>query len=132
MAYTYSGVTHESSPWPDYLLGVRERVEGVAGLPFNSLLLNCYRDGNDSIGFHADDEPELGDDPVVPSVSLGATRRFVLRHNRTRERVTYDLTHGSLLLMGGTTQRHWRHAVPRTRGPVGLRVNLTFRNIHTS
>ena len=132
VAYTYSGVTHESSPWPEYLLPVRERVEGVAGLPFNSLLLNCYRDGKDSIGFHADDEPELGDDPVVPSVSLGATRRFVLRHNRTRERVTYDLTHGSLLLMGGTTQRHWRHAVPKTREPVGLRVNLTFRTIHTS
>ena len=129
VAYRYSGVTHESSPWPEFLLGVRRRVEGVAGAPFNSLLLNCYRDGNDSIGFHADDEPELGEAPVVPSVSLGATRRFVLRHNRTRERVSYDLIHGSLLLMAGTTQHHWQHAVPKTEDPVGVRVNLTFRNI---
>jgi alkylated DNA repair dioxygenase AlkB len=129
VAYRYSGVTHESAPWPEYLLPLRRRVEEVAGLPFNSLLLNCYRDGNDSIGFHADDEPELGDDPVVPSVSLGATRTFILRHNRTRERVRYGLTHGSLLLMGGTTQRHWQHAVPKAKGPVGLRINLTFRNI---
>jgi alkylated DNA repair dioxygenase AlkB len=131
VAYRYSGVTHESAPWPDYLLPVRRRVEGVAGAPFNSLLLNCYRDGRDSIGFHADDEPELGPDPVVPSVSLGATRTFVLRHNRTRQRVRYGLTHGSLLIMGGATQRHWRHAVPKTEERVGTRINLTFRNIHS-
>ena len=97
--------------------------------PFNSLLLNYYRDGNDSIGYHTDAEPELGVDPIVPSLSLGAARQFVLRHVRTRERLTYDLTHGSLLVMAGTTQHHWRHAVPKTKTPVGKRINLTFRNI---
>jgi alkylated DNA repair dioxygenase AlkB len=127
--YTYSGVTHPALPWPEYLLGVRRRIQEVAGSPFNSLLLNRYRDGRDSIGFHSDDEAELGPHPAVASVSLGATRRFVLRHNRTRERVEYDLAHGSLLLMAGTTQEHWRHAVPKVKGPAGERINLTFRHI---
>jgi alkylated DNA repair dioxygenase AlkB len=129
VAYTYSGVTHESAPWPDHLLGLRARVEEVAQAPFNSLLLNYYRHGQDSIGWHTDAEPELGPDPVVPSVSLGATRRFFLRHTRTREKLSFDLTHGSLLLMGGTCQHHWQHSVPKTAEPVGERINLTFRNI---
>src|SRR5262249_39297207 len=129
VVYRYSGLVHQAVLWPDFLLGVRQRVEQVAGAPFNSLLLNYYRDGSDAIGFHADDEEELGLNPVVPSISLGATRRFVLRHNRTRERIHYDLTHGSLLLMAGTTQHHWQHALPRSDQPVGERINLTFRNI---
>jgi alkylated DNA repair dioxygenase AlkB len=129
VVYRYSGLVHESVPWPDFLLSVRRRVEGVAGAPFNSLLLNFYRDGSDSIGFHADNEEELGGNPIVPSISLGSTRRFILRHNQTRERLHYDLTHGSLLLMAGTTQHHWQHAVPKSDTPVGERINLTFRNI---
>jgi alkylated DNA repair dioxygenase AlkB len=131
VSYTYSGVTHPSSPWPDYLLDLRRRIEETAGAPFNSLLLNDYRSGDDSIGYHSDAEPELGPNPIVPSLSLGATRQFVLRHVHTSERLTFDLTHGSLLVMAGTTQHHWRHAVPKTKKPVGERINLTFRNIHT-
>jgi alkylated DNA repair dioxygenase AlkB len=129
LTYSYSGVTHQALPWTVALSDVRRRVEEAAQAPFNSLLLNYYRDGDDSIGYHADDEGELGEDPIVPSVSLGATRRFVLKHNKTRERLTYDLAHGSLLLMGGTLQHFWKHALPKSKEKVGERINLTFRNI---
>lgn len=129
VSYTYSGVTHAAAPWPDHLLALRRRVEEAAGAPFNSLLINYYRTGSDSIGYHTDAEPELGVNPIVPSLSLGATRRFHLRHMRTGERHTFDLPHGSLLIMAGTTQHHYKHAVPKTNQPVGERVNLTFRNI---
>jgi alkylated DNA repair dioxygenase AlkB len=129
IAYRYSGVEHPALPWPDYLGDLRRRVEEVAGAPFNSLLLNFYRDGSDSIGYHSDAEPELGLNPIVPSISLGSTRRFLLKHVSTNELLTFDLTHGSLLVMAGTTQHHWRHSVPKTKTPVGERINLTFRNI---
>jgi alkylated DNA repair dioxygenase AlkB len=129
LTYSYSGVTHHALAWTAPLDEVRRKVEAAAGAPFNSLLLNYYRGGGDSIGYHADDEPELGRNPVVPSVSLGATRTFVLRHNATGERRTFELTHGSLLLMAGTLQHHYKHAVPRSRSAVGPRINLTFRHI---
>jgi alkylated DNA repair dioxygenase AlkB len=129
LTYSYSGVTHHALAWTAELSAVRRRVEEPARAPFNSLLLNYYRDGQDSIGFHSDAEPELGTNPVVPSVSLGATRTFVLKHDRTGERRTFELTHGSLLLMGGTLQHHWKHALPKAKGEVGERINLTFRNI---
>jgi alkylated DNA repair dioxygenase AlkB len=129
LTYSYSGVTHHALAWTEPLVEVRRRVEATAGASLNSLLLNYYRSGQDSIGFHADDEAELGRNPVVPSVSLGATRTFVLRHNATGERRTFKLTHGSLLLMAGTLQHHYKHAVPRARGEVGPRINLTFRRI---
>ncbi len=132
VTYRYSGVEHPAVPWPDYLIPVRRRVEEAAGAPFNSLLMNFYRDGSDSIGYHSDAEPELGLNPIVPSLSLGAVRRFVLRHMRTRERLSFDLGHGSLLIMAGTTQHHWKHAVPKTKEAVGERINLTFRNILVS
>jgi alkylated DNA repair dioxygenase AlkB len=127
--YTYSGVTHQAQPWLEALAEVRRRVEEVAGAPFNSLLLNYYRDGQDRIGWHTDAEPELGLNPIVPSVSLGATRRFLLRHKRTREQRVFDMPHGSLLLMGGTCQHYWLHSLPKTRSPAGERINLTFRHI---
>lgn len=129
VVYRYSGVAHAAVRWPDYLLPVRQCVEATVGAGFNSLLLNYYRDGRDSIGYHADDEPELGVNPVVPSLSLGATRRFLLRHTRTGERLVFDLPHGSLLVMAGSVQHHYRHAVPKTTRPVGSRINLTFRTI---
>jgi alkylated DNA repair dioxygenase AlkB len=129
VSYTYSGVTHQSAPWPDYLADLRRRVEEAAEAPFNSLLINYYRTGQDSIGYHTDAEPELGANPIVPSLSLGAARSFHLQHMRTRERLTLDLPHGSLLIMAGATQHHWRHGVPKTNKPVGERINLTFRNI---
>jgi alkylated DNA repair dioxygenase AlkB len=129
LTYTYSGVTYPSLVWTAELDAVRRRVEAAAGAPFNSVLLNRYRGGDDSIGFHADDEPELGRNPVVPSISLGAERRFVLRHNKTRERIEYDLKHGSLLVMAGTLQHFWQHALPKTKQPAGERINLTFRRL---
>jgi alkylated DNA repair dioxygenase AlkB len=128
-SYSYSGVTHHAVPWTPELLAVKQRVEAAAGTAWDSMLLNLYRDGRDSIGFHADDEPELGPNPVIGSVSLGAARRFVLKHPASGEKVEFELPHGSLLVMGGTSQHHWRHGVPKTRKPVGARINLTFRRI---
>jgi hypothetical protein len=131
LVYTYSGVTYPALPWTPELQAIRRRVEAAAGAPLNSVLLNRYRDGADSIGFHADDEPELGTNPVVPSISLGAERRFVLRHRRSKRRIEIDLKHGSLLVMAGTLQHFWDHALPKTAKPVGERINLTFRQILT-
>ena len=129
LTYSYSGVTHHGLAWTDTLTQIRHDVEETAGVPFNSLLLNFYRDGNDSIGYHSDDEPELGVHPIIASISLGAVRQFILKHKKTRERLAFDLAHGSLLVMGGTCQHHWMHGVPKTKAVVGARINLTFRNI---
>lgn len=129
-SYTYSGTPHVPKPWTEELLVIRRRVIALAGVDFNSVLLNHYRDGRDGMGWHADDEPELGHDPVIASVSLGAARRFCLRHRRRRGlRVDLELAHGSLLLMYGGTQHHWLHALPKTAAAVGERINLTFRRI---
>jgi alkylated DNA repair dioxygenase AlkB len=126
----YSGTPHQPLPWTPALELVRERVLGLTGCAFNSVLLNLYRDGRDGMGWHSDDEPELGRDPVIASVSLGAPRRFCLRHRRRKDqRLDVSLGPGSLLLMAGATQHHWVHAVPKTALPVGPRVNLTFRQI---
>jgi alkylated DNA repair dioxygenase AlkB len=128
--YVYSGTRHDPEPWTGELQAIRGRVESLTGHSFNAVLLNLYRDGRDGMGWHADDEPELGPDPVIASVSFGATRRFRLRHRRNRaEPLTLPLEHGSLLVMAGPTQRHWLHAVPKTATPVGERINLTFRRI---
>jgi len=128
--YTYSGTTHEPLPWTVDLQSIRATVEALTGHSYNSVLLNLYRDGRDGMGWHADDERELGRDPVIASVSLGATRRFCLRHRRHKDlKLDLLLPHGSLLCMGGTTQHHWVHALPKTRRPVGERVNLTFRRV---
>src|SRR5688500_4021091 len=129
-AYTYSGTRFEPHPWPAALRPVRTRVGAACGVDFNSVLANLYRDGSDATRWHRDDARELGDRPVIASLSLGATRRFVLKHvaDPTR-RCALDLAHGSLLLMRGETQRHYRHALPRTAKAVGPRVNLTFRRI---
>lgn len=129
VSYTYSGVTHQAKPWLPVLAELRGQIEEVVQAPFNSLLLNYYRDGSDSMGYHADDELELGQNPIVPSISLGATRIFSLKHNETGERRTFELTHGSLLVMSGTLQHYWKHAVLRTKRPIGPRINLTFRNL---
>lgn len=129
LTYAYSGVTHQAVPWTETLAQIRRAVEEAAGVPFNSLLLNFYRDGQDSMGDHADDERELGKDPVIASVSFGAVRRFHLRHKTTKEKLTFDLAHGSLLIMAGTCQHHWVHGVPKTKEAVGERINLTFRNV---
>lgn len=130
VAYTYSGAHHEPEPWTAPLAGLRARIESLSGQNFNAVLLNLYRSGADGMGWHADDEPELGVNPVIASVSLGATRRFRLRHRRRKELTRdLDLAHGSLLLMAGTTQHHWLHALPKTARAVGERINLTFRRV---
>jgi alkylated DNA repair dioxygenase AlkB len=129
--YTYSGLCNVPVPWIPSLLGLRARLESELSLPFNGALLNYYRDGHDSMGFHADDEPELGQCPVVPSISLGATRRFVLRHVSDKHgRLDLDLPDGSLLIMSGTTQHTFRHALPKQPGK-GPRINITFRHVRS-
>ena len=128
--YHYSGTDHEPQPWLPPLALIRERVTTLIGAPFNAVLLNLYRDGRDGMGWHADDEPELGRNPVIASVSLGAERRFCLRHRRRKDlKLDLPLPHGSLFCMGGATQHHWVHALPKTQRPVGERINLTFRSV---
>lgn len=127
--YTYSGTAHEPRAWTEELRELREVAEALTGHRYNSVLLNLYRDGRDGMGWHADDEPELGREPAIASFSLGATRRFRLRHRRSRNVVELELGHGSLLSMAGPTQRHYVHAVPKTARPVGERINLTFRRV---
>jgi alkylated DNA repair dioxygenase AlkB len=129
-AYTYSGVLNEPAAWPSALRSLRSRVSERAAQPFNSVLCNLYRDGSDSMGFHADAERELGPEPVIASISLGATRRFQLRHRRdSGDRMDLELHDGSLLIMRGALQQHYRHAVPKQRGVIAPRINLTFRLI---
>lgn len=135
-SYRYSGATFAPEPWPEILRPVRNAVAGTAGAPFNSVLANLYRDGRDAMGWHSDDERELGPQPVIASLSLGATRRFVLKArdvdvNGQEARHVFELPHGSLLVMAGDTQRRYRHALPRTARPVGPRINLTFRHVRS-
>ena len=127
--YVYSGLRNEPLPWTPLLAALRDAVSAAAGAPLNAVLLNHYRDGRDSMGWHADDERELGRDPVVASLSLGAPRRFVLRHARKKGRaMTFVLGDGALLVMAGATQHHYRHAVPK-EAEAGERINLTFRRV---
>lgn len=129
-AYTYSGIKSEPNPWNDGLLHIKRRVENVVDGSFNSVLLNWYRDGKDSLSWHADDEKELGPDPVIASANFGATRDFQLRFNKDHDlKITIPLKHGTLLVMAGELQRHWKHAVPKRANVDGSRFNLTFRNI---
>jgi alkylated DNA repair dioxygenase AlkB len=128
-AYTYSRVRFKPRPWTPALACVRQRIEQAIDARFNSVLANRYASGADSMGWHADDEPELGLRPVIASLSLGATRRFVLRPRSGGAKVELPLTHGSLLVMAGDTQANWQHALPRMAGAAGVRINLTFRRI---
>lgn len=129
-SYAYSGIQLRPLPWTDDLLDARRRVEAATGAPFNSVLLNYYRDNNDSMGFHSDDEPELGPQPVIASLSLGEERRFILKHkNKAVRPVHLHLQSGSLLLMRGETQRYWKHGIAKEVRRCGPRVNLTFRHI---
>jgi alkylated DNA repair dioxygenase AlkB len=130
LTYSYSGVTHQGLEWIPILSEIKNKAEKVSETSFNSLLINFYRNGKDSIGWHADDEKELGRNPIVASFSFGATRRFLLRHKNTKEQLEYSVNHGSLIIMAGTTQHYWHHSVPKTAQDIGERINLTFRKIH--
>ena len=132
--YAYSGLRWEPRPWLPALADLRQRLEAATQARYNSVLLNLYRDGQDGMGWHADDEPELGPAPVIASVSLGATRRFRLRPRADGPAAGtpasgVDLPAGSLLLMRPPTQQHWQHALPKTARPIGPRLNLTFRRV---
>ncbi|HEV8440201.1 MAG TPA: alpha-ketoglutarate-dependent dioxygenase AlkB [Methylomirabilota bacterium] len=131
LGYRYSGQTLEPRPFTPAAGRLLERVGERAGVAFNHVLANRYRSGEDSMGLHADDEPELGPDPVVAIVSLGASRRLVVRPRRKQDRGRHDLElrHGALLVMGGTCQRHYVHGVPRQPGARGERISLTFRRL---
>lgn len=129
-SYVYSGIRFPPRPWHPALLQLRRELQSELGVDFNSVLANRYRDGRDAMGWHSDNERELGPCPVIVSVSLGAIRRFTFKHRREPDRkLTLDLPNGSLLVMRGDTQSNYRHALPRTARAVSDRINLTFRCI---
>jgi alkylated DNA repair dioxygenase AlkB len=127
-SYVYSGIKNLPLPWTPAILEVKRAVEPPSGVLFNSVLLNRYRNGQDSVSWHADDEPEFGENPVIASVSFGGTRTFQFKHKRRKDwKASVDLTHGSLLIMRGGTQANWLHQIPKTAKLVEERLNLTFR-----
>jgi alkylated DNA repair dioxygenase AlkB len=128
--YAYANVVMQPHPWTPLLTFLKEEVEQIAHTQFTTVLLNLYRHGQDSNGWHADNEKELGRNPVIASLSFGAERAFHLQHNTLREeKLKIPLTAGSLLLMQGVTQHYWKHQIPKTARPVGPRINLTFRTL---
>jgi alkylated DNA repair dioxygenase AlkB len=127
--YTFSGITLSPKKWTKSLLDIKKQIEPKAQTNFNSVLLNLYRNGEDSISWHTDAEKELGLNPIIASVNFGATRKFQMRHMNTKEKIELLLTHGSLLVMKGELQHFWQHQVPKTKQAVKQRINLTFRVI---
>lgn len=127
--YSFSGISLQPKQWTKDLLEIKRKVETKVDASFNSVLLNRYRNGNDSISWHTDAEKELGKNPIIASVNFGATREFQLRHIHTKEKLSIQLSHGSLLIMLGELQHFWQHQIPKTKKPVSERINLTFRVI---
>lgn len=132
--YVYSGLRNTPLPWTDLLRELKRRIEDCTDQEFNSVLLNYYRDNNDSMGFHSDDERELGPDPTIASLSLGDERTFLFKHKSQSDvgTISVPLPSGSVLLMKGGTQRNYKHAINRESRPCGPRINLTFRRIYNS
>ena len=126
IVYRYSGRDNVAIPWTQTLLEIKEKIEAVQG-DYNYCLLNLYRNGQDSMGMHADDEPEMGN--VIGSLSLGATRTFRIKHNKTKVKMEFQVGNGTLIIMAGTMQQFWKHENPKTKEDVGERINLTFRKI---
>lgn len=131
--YRYSGLTLSAEPWHPLIKTLKRRIEALSQQPFNSVLINDYRNGQDSMGWHSDDEAALGRNPVIASLSLGQSRRFLLRHryDNTIAQQEYLLNNGSLLIMSGQLQHDWHHSVPKTRRQLAGRINLTFRHIRS-
>lgn len=128
--YTYSGMTMEAQAWVAPLLTLKAQIEQKIGHSFNSVLANYYRNGQDSMGWHSDDEKELGKMPVMASLSLGVERRFRFKHKKNKDlRLAIQLKHGSLLIMQGKTQTYWQHTIPKSKPVTEGRINLTFRTI---
>lgn len=132
--YSYSGRLFRALSWLPDLKTIKQQVESACGTVFNSALVNLYRDGSDSVDWHSDDEPELGSNPIIASVSLGAVRRFQIKHKSRREvgLRDLDLGHGSLLVMEGEFQHLWRHRLPKMPGVNKARLNITFRRVHVA
>ncbi|MBB3943476.1 alkylated DNA repair dioxygenase AlkB [Sphingorhabdus rigui] len=130
-SYTYSNTVMYPLPWTNLLLSLRRELENLLEINFNSVLLNLYRNQDDRMGFHSDNEPSLGPEPAIASLSYGATRTLLFKHKRRRDLPTkhVKLTSGSLLLMKGDTQRNWNHGINKETQICGPRLNLTFRNI---
>ena len=129
-SYTYSGIKHEAKIWTPELAFVKKRIEKFVNVQFNSVLANLYRDGSDSNGWHSDNEKELGENPIIASLSLGANRKFKMRNNQNGENLDLYLSNGSLLIMAGSTQAYWKHTIPKTRENVSPRINLTYRVVN--
>ncbi|ESU26436.1 hypothetical protein FLJC2902T_29230 [Flavobacterium limnosediminis JC2902] len=128
--YSYSNITMQPHSWNELLIKIKSKVEVTTGHTFSSVLLNLYRDGRDSNGWHADNEKELGQNPIIASVSFGEKRVFQLKHNTIKDlKQNITLDNGSLLLMKGTTQHYWKHQIPKTAKPINQRINLTFRTV---
>jgi alkylated DNA repair dioxygenase AlkB len=127
--YTFSGITLQPKSWTQELLEIKSMIEPICEVKFNSVLLNLYRNGNDSISWHTDAEKELGKNPLIASVNFGAERKFQIKHNETNEKHEIILKHGSLLIMKGELQHFWKHQVPKQKDILKERVNLTFRVI---
>lgn len=133
VTYTYSGLSLDALPWHAEVWTIKQALEKYTGHEFNAVLLNLYRDGQDSMGWHQDNEPELGIDPIVASISLGTERRFLFRHKHDKQnKVEINLTHGSLLWMGSGVQSVWQHSVPKMQRCHCPRINLTFRQVQSS
>ncbi len=126
----YSGLIHHPNPWNDCLYQLKKKVEKMVQTTFNSILLNLYRDGMDSMGWHSDNEKELGSNPVIASLSLGVNRKFCLRENASKKIITINLMSGSLLIMTGQTQSQFKHSLPKIKNIDKPRINLIFRQIH--
>jgi alkylated DNA repair dioxygenase AlkB len=129
LSYSYSGKELVIDTWDENVLGIKSRVEALLNVEFNACLANLYRNGQDSNGWHSDNEKELGKNPIIASVSFGATRRFDLMHQATKQKLSFQLTSGSLLVMGGEMQHFWKHQIPKQNKIDESRVNLTFRKI---
>jgi alkylated DNA repair dioxygenase AlkB len=127
--YTYSGLTLQPKKWNKGLLFIKDKIDKVAKVHFNSVLMNWYRDGDDYINWHTDAEPELGKNPIIGSVNFGETRDFIIRKNDKSEKISIPLKHGTLLIMGGEMQHFWQHSAPKRKKIKKARVNLTFRKI---
>jgi alkylated DNA repair dioxygenase AlkB len=128
-SYRFSGITLQPSAWIKELIEIKQKIEPIAEVSFNSVLLNLYRNGNDSISWHTDAEKELGINPIIGSVNFGETRTFQLRHIKTKQKIEIELNNGSLLIMKGELQHYWQHQIPKTNKIIGERINLTFRLI---
>jgi len=130
VSYKYSGIEHQAIPWTNELIELKKKIEKLTGFSFNSVLANQYRNGQDSMGWHSDNEKELGANPIIASLSFGAERKISFKSKIGKEKLDLKLRSGSLLIMSGATQQNWQHAIPKTKKEIDVRINLTFRTIY--